>query len=45
MWILFFICGLIGAIMLFIHINLQLNTLGKSVDNLVTELKKHYGSE
>jgi len=42
MWLAFFIVGLIGAIILFIHINLELNSLGKNIDALVTELKKHY---
>jgi hypothetical protein len=45
MWLVLFILGLIGAIMLFIHINLELNALGKGVDNLIAELKKHYGSQ
>jgi hypothetical protein len=42
MWLVLFILGLIGAIVLFIHINLELNTLGKGIDALITELKKHY---
>jgi hypothetical protein len=28
---------------LFIHINLELNSLGKKMDNLIMEIKKHYG--
>jgi hypothetical protein len=42
MWLILFILGLIGAILLFIHINLELNSLGKGIDNLIAELKKHY---
>jgi hypothetical protein len=45
MWLVLFILGLIGAIILFIHINLELNSLGKSIDTLIAELKKHYGSQ
>jgi HAMP domain-containing protein len=43
MWMLFFIVGLIAAIALCIHINLEVNALGKSVDTLTSELKRHYG--
>jgi hypothetical protein len=43
MWLILFILALIGALLLFIHINLELNSLGKGIDNLITELKKHYG--
>jgi hypothetical protein len=45
MWYILFILGIIGAIMLVIHINLELNTLGKGADTLLAELKKHYGIE
>jgi hypothetical protein len=45
MWFALFIIGLIGAMILFIHINLELNSLGKGIDNLIAELKKHYGTE
>lgn len=42
MWLILFILGLIGAILLFIHINLEMNSFGKAIDNLIAELKKHY---
>jgi hypothetical protein len=45
MWLVLFILGLIGAIMLFIHINLELNSLGKGIDTLISELKRHYGPQ
>jgi hypothetical protein len=44
MWLILFILALIGAILLFVHINLEMNSLGKSIDNLIAELKKHYGN-
>lgn len=45
MWIIFFLFALVAAIVLFIHINLELNTLGKNVDALVSAARKHYGLE
>jgi hypothetical protein len=42
-WIVFFILGIMGTLFLFIHINLELNSLGKKMDNLIVEIKKHYG--
>ena len=44
MWLILFIVALIGAILLFVHINLEMNSLGKNIDNLIAELKKHYGN-
>ena len=43
MWLVFFVLGIMGTLLLFIHINLELNSLGKKMDNLVMEIKKHYG--
>ena len=43
MWIVFFVLGIMGTLLLFIHINLELNSLGKKMDNLIVEIKKHYG--
>jgi hypothetical protein len=45
MWFFLFIIGIIGALFLFVHINLELNTLQKTTDNLTAEIKKHYGLE
>jgi len=45
MLVLFFIIGIIGTLFLFIFINLELNALRKKVDNLILEIKKHYGIE
>ena len=45
MLILFFIIAIIGTIFLFIHLNLELNSLNKKTDTLVSEIKKHYGIE
>jgi hypothetical protein len=42
-WIVFFVLGIMGTLLLFIHINLELNSLGKKMDNLIVEIKKHYG--
>jgi hypothetical protein len=43
MWIVFFIVGILGTLFLFIHINLELNVLHKKMENLIMEIKKHYG--
>jgi hypothetical protein len=43
MWLVFFVLGIMGTLLLFIHINLELNSLGKKMDNLIVEIKKHYG--
>lgn len=45
MWFVFFIIALVAAIVLFIHINLELNSLAKSIDTVVAEIRKHYGLE
>jgi hypothetical protein len=45
MWLIFFVIALVAAIVLFIHINLELNALSKSVDTIVTDIRKHYGLE
>ncbi|MGB7568076.1 MAG: hypothetical protein WBM07_09460 [Chitinivibrionales bacterium] len=43
MWLVFFVLGILGTLLLFIHINLELNSLNRKMDNLVMEVKKHYG--
>jgi hypothetical protein len=45
MWIVFFVLGIMGTLLLFIHINLELNVLHKKMDNLIMEIKKHYGTK
>jgi hypothetical protein len=45
MLLFLFIIGIIGTIFLFIHINLELNSLHKETDILIAEIKKHYGLE
>ena len=45
MWIILFVVALVAAVILFVHINLELNALGKNVDKVVADLKKHYGLE
>ncbi len=45
MWIIFFIIALLAAIILFVHINLELNALEKNIDGVIAELRKHYGLE
>ncbi len=43
MWIIFFFAALLAVIILFIHINLELNSLSKVVESLVSLIRKHYG--
>ena len=45
MWLFVFIIGIVGMIFLFVHINLELNSLHKKTDSLIEEIKKHYGLE
>jgi hypothetical protein len=45
MWLFLFIIGIIGTMFLFVHINLEVNSLEKQTDTLIAELKKHYGLE
>jgi hypothetical protein len=45
MLLFFFIIAIIGTLFLFVHINLELNSLLKKTDNLIAEIKKHYGTE
>jgi hypothetical protein len=45
MLLFLFIIGIIATIILFVHINLELNSLQKKTDSLKTEIKKHYGLE
>jgi len=45
MWLFLFIIGIIGTIVLFVHINLELNSLHKKTDALIAGIKKHYGLE
>ena len=45
MWIFFIILGIVATLFLFVFINLELNSLRKKVDNLIVEIKKHYGIE
>jgi hypothetical protein len=45
MWLIALIIGMVGTIFLFVHVNLELNSLGKKTDTLVQEIKKYYGVE
>jgi hypothetical protein len=45
MWIFFLILGIIGTIFIFIHVNLELNSINKKTDTLLREIKKHYQFE
>jgi hypothetical protein len=43
MLIFIIILTLIFAVILLININLEMNSLSKSIENLTLEIKKHYG--
>jgi hypothetical protein len=45
MWLIALIIGIVGTIFLFVHVNLELNSLGKKTDSLIQEIKKYYGIE
>ena len=45
MWVFLLVIAIIGTIFLFIHLNLELNSLNKKTDTLIKEIKKHYGIE
>ncbi|MBD3343482.1 MAG: hypothetical protein GF401_00295 [Chitinivibrionales bacterium] len=45
MWLIFLFAALIGILILLVHINLELNSLDKVVNELMEALRKHYGTE
>jgi hypothetical protein len=37
------IIGIIGTLFLFVYINIELNSLQKTTETLISEIKNHYG--
>jgi|GEM_PF-3599684 len=44
-WIVFLVIGLVASMVLVIHLSIELNRIDKTVIDLVSSLRKHYGIE
>jgi phosphoribosyl-ATP pyrophosphohydrolase len=43
MWIIFLVMAVVATIVLLFHITVEMNKLDKSVDDVISKLRKHYG--